>query len=244
MMRSFTGITWCLIYNLLILKYGVLLAFEINKQYNFFMNTENGKERRLGIMGGTFDPIHYGHLVTAEGARYAFGLERVIFIPSGRPPHKTGNMVSNPLDRYEMTCMAIASNPYFCASAIEVERPGPSYTIDTVRAVMKQYPGAKIYFITGADALLEIFNWKDFDALILICNFVAATRPGYRLFELKEKIAFLPPGLKQNISYMEVPALAISSTDIRQRVHDGRPVKYLLPESVEDYIKKNRLYSK
>jgi nicotinate-nucleotide adenylyltransferase len=208
------------------------------------MNTENGKERRLGIMGGTFDPIHYGHLVTAECTRYAFGLERVIFIPSGRPPHKTGHMVSEPLDRYKMTCMAIASNPFFCASAIEVERPGPSFTIDTVRSVMQQYPGAKIYFITGADALLEIFTWKDFDALLMICNFVAATRPGYRLLELKGKIDSLPGALKRNISYMEVPALAISSTDIRLRVRDGRPVKYLLPESVEDYMINNKLYRK
>lgn len=206
------------------------------------MNKEHKTERRLGIMGGTFDPIHYGHLVTAEGARYSFGLDRVIFVPSGRPPHKPGHIVSDPLDRYKMTCLAVASNPFFCASAIEVERPGPSFTIDTVRAVMELYPGAKIYFITGADALLEIFKWKDFDILLTICNFVAATRPGYRLFELREKTASLPSGLKQNISYMEVPALAISSTEIRQRVCDGRPVKYLLPESVEDYIKKNKLY--
>jgi nicotinate-nucleotide adenylyltransferase len=208
------------------------------------MNKEHKTERRLGIMGGTFDPIHYGHLVTAEGARYSFGLDRVIFVPSGRPPHKPGHIVSDPLDRYKMTCLAVASNPFFCASAIEVERPGPSFTIDTVRAVMQLYPGAKIYFITGADALLEIFKWKDFDILLTICNFVAATRPGYRLFELREKTASLPSDLKQNISYMEVPALAISSTEIRQRVHDGRPVKYLLPESVEDYIKKNKLYKK
>ncbi len=208
------------------------------------MNKEHKTERRLGIMGGTFDPIHYGHLVTAEGARYSFGLDRVIFVPSGRPPHKPGYIVSDPLDRYKMTCLAVASNPFFCASAIEVERPGPSFTIDTVRAVMQLYPGVKIYFITGADALLEIFKWKDFDILLTICSFVAATRPGYRLFELREKTASLPSGLKQNISYMEVPALAISSTEIRQRVHGGRPIKYLLPESVEDYIKNNKLYSK
>jgi nicotinate-nucleotide adenylyltransferase len=206
------------------------------------MNIEHKKERRLGIMGGTFDPIHYGHLVTAEGARYSFGLERVIFIPSGRPPHKPGHIVSEPLDRYKMTCLAVASNHYFCASVLEVERPGPSYTIDTVRSVMQLYPDTVIYFITGADALLEIFTWKDFDVLLSICNFVAATRPGYRLFELMEKLDGLPPDMKKNISYMEVPALAISSTDIRQRMRDGRPIKYLLPEPVEDYVKKNDLY--
>ena len=206
------------------------------------MNTEITEERRLGIMGGTFDPIHYGHLVAAEGARYSFDLAKVIFIPAGSPPHKPGHTISEPLVRYKMTCMAVASNPFFCASAMEVERPGPSYTIDTVRSVMRLYPGSEIYFITGADALLEISSWKNFDILLSICNFVAATRPGYRLLELKEKLDSLPAALKQNISYMEVPALAISSTDIRQRVREGRPIKYLLPESVEDYIIKNNLY--
>jgi nicotinate-nucleotide adenylyltransferase len=125
---------------------------------------------------------------------------------------------------------------------MEVERPGPSFTIDTMRSVMQLHPETKVYFITGADALLEILTWKDFDILLSICNFVAATRPGYRLLELKEKLDSLPEGLKQNISYMEVPALAISSTDIRQRVREGRPIKYLLPESVEGYIIKNNLY--
>lgn len=196
----------------------------------------------MGIMGGTFDPVHFGHLVAAEGARYSFSLEKVIFIPAGNPPHKPGQMISEPSVRYKMTCLAVASNPYFYASALEVERPGPSFTIDTVRTVISLNPGKRIYFITGADALLEISTWKDFDILLSVCNFVAATRPGYRLLELKEKTDSLPGGLKQNISYMEVPALAISSTDIRQRVREGRPIKYLLPELVEEYIVKNNLY--
>ena len=206
------------------------------------MNIETGKEWRLGIMGGTFDPIHYGHLVTAEGARYALGLEKVIFIPAGRPPHKPNYSITEPWDRYRMTCLAVASNPSFQASTLEVDRPGPSYTIDTVRAMSRLYPGALVYFITGADALLEILTWKDFEILLTECRFVAATRPGYRLSELLNRLDRLPESLKQNILCMEVPALAISSTDIRQRVREGRPIKYLLPESVEDYILKNFLY--
>jgi nicotinate-nucleotide adenylyltransferase len=206
------------------------------------MNTENAGKRRLGIMGGTFDPVHYGHLVAAEGARYSFSLEKVIFIPAGNPPHKPDHIITEPSIRYEMTCLAVASNPFFCASDLEVRRAGPSFTIDTVRYMMRLHPDERIYFITGADALLEISTWKEFEVLLSICNFVAATRPGYRLLELKEKLDSLRDNLKQNISYMEVPALAISSTDIRQRVREGRPIKYLLPESVEDYIIQNNLY--
>lgn len=197
---------------------------------------------RLGIMGGTFDPIHFGHLVTAEGARYELGLEKVIFIPVGRPPHKPSYHITEPCRRYVMTGLAVASNPYFLASPHEVERPGPSYTIDTVRAFSHLYPEAQIYFITGADAVLEILTWKNVEQLLSICGFIAATRPGYRLEELWAKLDGLPRSLKQNIFCMEVPALAISSTDIRQRVREGRPVKYLLPEPVEDYIIKSQLY--
>ncbi|MFX4261619.1 nicotinate-nucleotide adenylyltransferase [Pelotomaculum propionicicum] len=206
------------------------------------MNTVTARERRLGIMGGTFDPVHFGHLVAAEGARYSFSLEKVIFIPAGNPPHKPDHIITEPSIRYKMTCLAVASNPSFCASDLEVERPGPSFTIDTVRYMMRLHPNERIFFITGADALIEISTWKNFEVLLSICNFVAATRPGYRLLELKEKLDPLPDSLKQNISYMEVPALAISSTDIRQRVREGRPIKYLLPESVEDYIIQNNLY--
>ncbi|MDD4334933.1 MAG: nicotinate-nucleotide adenylyltransferase [Desulfotomaculaceae bacterium] len=206
------------------------------------MSKKIARERRLGIMGGTFDPIHYGHLVAAEGARYSFNLEKVFFIPAGNPPHKPGHIVCEPSIRYKMTCLAVASNPFFCSSPMEVERPGPSFTIDTVRTMMHLHPEKRIYFITGADAILEIFSWKDSDILLSMCNFVAATRPGYCLKELNEKLDSFPNSFKQNISYMEVPALAISSTDIRQRVREGKPIKYLLPETVEDYILRNNLY--
>lgn len=200
--------------------------------------------RRLGIMGGTFDPVHYGHLVTAEGVRYEMGLDKVIFIPAGRPPHKPGYNITDPQCRYDMTLRAVESNIYFEASLMEVQRPGPSYTIDTVSASIRIYPDVEIFFITGADAVLEILTWKNVHQLLSMCRIVAATRPGYLLEELWDRLNNLPLLLKQSIICMEVPALAISSTDIRKRVSEGRPIKYLLPEPVEDYIFKNKLYKK
>lgn len=196
----------------------------------------------LGIMGGTFDPIHYGHLVTAEGARYEMDLDRVIFVPAGRPPHKPNYNITESRHRYAMTTLAVASNPFFEASPLEVERPGPSYTIDTVAAVSAECPDAEIFFITGADAVLEILTWKNVEELLCRCRFIAATRPGYRLEELWGKLTKMSRSLKDNIICMEVPALAISSTDIRQRVREGRPIKYLLPETVEEYIAVSGLY--
>ncbi|HOV78847.1 MAG TPA: nicotinate-nucleotide adenylyltransferase [Bacillota bacterium] len=197
---------------------------------------------RLGIMGGTFDPVHYGHLVTAEGARFEHGLRKVIFVPAGRPPHKLNYNITEPKHRYNMTCLAIASNPFFEALPLEIDRPGPSYSIDTVREVSRVYPHTEIYFITGADAVMEILTWKNVEQLLTECKFIAATRPGYKLEGLWEVLRRLSPGLRQNIFCMEVPALAVSSTDIRRRVREGRPIKYLIPESVEDYIVRNGLY--
>ncbi|MBE3586180.1 nicotinate-nucleotide adenylyltransferase [Desulfofundulus thermocisternus] len=198
--------------------------------------------KRLGIMGGTFDPIHYGHLVAAEGARHAFQLEKVIFIPAGRPPHKTGRKITDAHHRWIMTELAVASNPYFDTSTIEVDRPGYSYTIDTVREMRGLYPGAEIFFITGADAVLEILSWKNVNELLEMCWFVAATRPGYPLGNLKRRLAGINPEHVKRIIPMEVPALAISSTEIRARVREGRPIKYLLPEPVEAYILNRGLY--
>lgn len=200
------------------------------------------EDQKIGIMGGTFDPVHYGHLVSAEGARYHFGLEKVIFVPAARPPHKTDRSISEPAHRLSMTGLAIASNPYFEVSALEVERAGLSYTIDTVRALAGMYSGAKIYFITGADAVLEILTWHQVDELLQMAVFIAATRPGYRLEDITQKLEGLSTAALKNIAVMEVPALAISSTDIRRRVREGRPIKYLLPETVEEYIVTNNLY--
>jgi nicotinate-nucleotide adenylyltransferase len=206
------------------------------------MSKEARKVSRLGIMGGTFDPVHYGHLVTAEGARYEYGLEKVIFIPAGQPPHKPNVKLTEPWRRFEMTRLAVATNPFFEVLPIEINRPGPSFAVDTVQEISLLYPGAQVYFITGADAVAEILSWKKVEKLLSICLFIAATRPGYKLDELWKKIEFLPQDLKKNIFCMEVPALAISSTDIRHRVREGRPVKYLLPEPVEEYITSNNIY--
>ncbi len=198
--------------------------------------------RSLGIMGGTFDPIHYGHLVTAEAARCTFGLERVLFVPSFRPPHKPDREISDKEHRYLMTVLATVTNPYFGVSRVEIDRPGFSYTVDTLRELRRQYPGTELFFVTGADAILEICTWQDPPALLKMCHFIAATRPGYPLNGLKRLERELGKGVKQRIHRFEVPALAISSTDIRDRVRHGRPIKYLVPESVEHYIYKHGLY--
>lgn len=198
------------------------------------------KKYAYGIMGGTFDPIHYGHLVTAEAARASFNLDKVVFVPSGRPPHKKDKVISSTKDRYIMTMLAVATNPWFEVSRVEIERQGFSYAIDTVSSFNEFYGhDVELYFITGADAILEILSWKNVNKLIEMCHFIAATRPGFNL----EATKHLPPEILKKISFMEVPALAISSTDIRNRVKESRPIKYLLPEAVERYIYKNQLYN-
>lgn len=201
-----------------------------------------GNEKRIGLMGGTFDPIHHGHLVTAEEARYQFKMGKVIFIPSAVPPHKTRKDISHPIHRLGMTKNAISTNSYFEVSDIEVQREGLSYTIDTVYEMKKKYTGWELFFITGADAVLEILTWKNVIGLLEQCFFIAATRPGFKLESLEQKLDDLPKKCFNKIITMEVPALAISSTDIRNRVRDGRPIKYLLPEKVEEYIYSNKLY--
>lgn len=207
------------------------------------------KNMKIGIMGGTFNPIHYGHLVTAEEALSQFKLDRVIFIPTGQPPHKTTGKLASPEDRYMMTVMATASNNHFFVSRIETDRKGKSYTIDTLKELKFTYgESATFYFITGADAILEILTWKNPEEIITMCKFIAATRPGYnlsRIKELKKKLFGInanPEITKDSISIMEIPALAISSTDIRLRIKSRRPIKYLLPESVCNYLLKNELY--
>lgn len=199
--------------------------------------------KRLGLMGGTFDPIHFGHLVTAEAALETFNLDRVLFIPSGNPPHKKDYPVSDAKHRFLMTFLAVATNPYFDISTIEIQRPGYSYAIDTVKEI-RQICGndTEIFFITGADAIMEILTWKNVDKLMELCQFIAATRPGTNLEELGNFIKQLPENLRTRIHVMEIPVLAISSTDIRRRVANGKSIKYLLPESVEQYIMKNKLY--
>ena len=200
--------------------------------------TADKAKKRLGIMGGTFDPIHFGHLVTAEAARHRFSLDQVIFVPSGRPPHKQARRVTSADDRLMMTLLATVANPNFVVSDWEVRREQLSYTYDTVNAFYHHYKDeAELFFITGADPVLEIMQWRKIDELAGLCSFIAATRPGYHLEGFTP-----PPELDGRLYFMEVPALAISSSDIRRRVQSGAPVKYLLPETVEMYIIKHGLY--
>lgn len=187
-------------------------------------------------MGGTFDPIHYGHLVTAEGAFWQFDLDEVVFVPTGEPWMKGSRVVTPAEDRYLMTVIATASNPLFRVSRIEVDREGPTYTVETLRT-LKAEQDADLHFITGADAILEIVQWKHRDELFDIAHFIAATRPGY------DVAGFQVPGEATDaVTVMNIPALAISSTDIRARVKGGRPIRYLVPEGVKSYIEKVGLY--
>jgi nicotinate-nucleotide adenylyltransferase len=188
---------------------------------------------RLGVMGGTFDPIHVGHLVTAEEALHQFELDEVVFVPTGRPWMKEHGVVASPEHRYRMTEIGIAPEPRFSVSRLEVDRGGQTYTIDTLRALHDADPDRELSFITGADAMIEIMAWKEAEALFELASFIAATRPGYDVG------AFAP---REHVSVMEIPALAISSTDIRERVRDGRPIRFLVPDGVERYIEQEGLY--
>ena len=199
------------------------------------------REYRLGIMGGTFDPIHYGHLVTAEQAREALGLDLVLFMPAGSPAFKQGNPVTNSEQRYAMTLLATAANPAFDVSRFEIDRPGVTYTVDTLEALRRVYPdNVKLFFITGADAILDILSWHAADRMAPLATFIAATRPGYDINQACTRIEL--SGLPFDVSYIEIPALAISSTNIRERIRMGKSVRYLTSESVIGYIRKNNLY--
>jgi len=190
-------------------------------------------------MGGTFDPIHNGHLLTAEEAAVQFGLDEVVFVPTGHPWMKEQKEVSAPEHRYLMSVIATASNPRFSVSRIEIDRAGPTYTVDTLRE-LKGLDGDEVdlFFVTGADAMLEILQWKDPEEILALAHFIAATRPGYDLTRFEAEA----PTRHPNVSVMNIPALAISSTDIRKRVGEGRPIRYLVPEGVKSYIEKAGLY--
>lgn len=199
--------------------------------------------KRLGVMGGTFDPIHHGHLVAAEGARHEFSLDEVIFVPALVSPHKAGRRTAAPHHRMTMTLLATLSNPFFSVSDVDLRRPGPSYTVDTLRLLREERgKEAEFFFITGADAILEILRWKDPQLILSMATFVAAARPGYPKERLEEILSRLPREWRSRIVYLEIPALAISSSDLRDRVRRGRPIKYLVPESVEFYVQKEGLY--
>jgi nicotinate-nucleotide adenylyltransferase len=196
------------------------------------MQVPEGRRIRLGVMGGTFDPIHHGHLVAASEVASKFGLDEVVFVPTGEPWQKSSRRVSLAEHRYLMTVIATASNPRFTVSRVDIERPGPTYTIDTLRDLRAERPEADLYFITGADAMAQIVSWKDVDELWSLAHFVGVTRPGHELPDLA----------RAEVSLLEVPAMSISSTDCRARVAAHEPVWYLVPDGVVQYIAKYGLY--
>lgn len=194
--------------------------------------TGSGRRPRLGVMGGTFDPIHHGHLVAASEVAQSLDLDEVVFVPTGQPSYKT--VVTPAEHRYLMTVIATASNPRFTVSRVDIDRPKATFTIDTLRDIRRDRPDADLFFITGADAIAQILSWKDVDELWELAHFVAVSRPGHVL-----SVTGLP---EQDVSLLEVPALAISSTDCRSRVRRGFPVWYLVPDGVVQYISKHHLY--
>lgn len=198
----------------------------------------NGRRLRLGVMGGTFDPIHHGHLVAASEVQARFALDEVVFVPTGQPWQKADRQVSQAEDRYLMTTIATASNPRFSVSRVDIERPGPTYTVDTLRDIRK-LRGAllDLFFITGADALSQILTWKGVDELFDLAHFVGVSRPGVPLGE--NDITHLPG---DKVTLLEVPALSISSTACRERVAQGLPIWYLVPDGIVQYIAKRALY--
>jgi len=218
-------------------------------------------ERKLAILGGTFNPIHYGHLAAAEEIRDRLNLERVLFIPSSLPPHKHEEDMPSAVQRLEMVRLATAGNPHFIASDIEVRRGGKSYTVETVQALRSMHPGTEFYFITGLDSFLEIRTWNQWERLLRLCSFVVLSRPGYRFADLVkldfmkgsakelagldsgelDHAVFQPEGFK--VCMEMIPLYDISSTDIRKRIRESRTIKYHLPEAVENYIIKNKLYA-
>ncbi|GAA1939436.1 nicotinate-nucleotide adenylyltransferase [Nocardioides hwasunensis] len=189
-------------------------------------------------MGGTFDPIHHGHLVAASEVQAWFDLDEVVFVPTGDPWQKSDRDVTEAEHRYLMTVVATAANPRFNVSRVDIDREGKTYTIDTLRDLKAEMPDAELFFITGADALADIFTWRDADELFELANFVGVTRPGYAMDP--EALANIP---SDRVTMVEIPALAISSTDCRSRKRRGEPVWYLVPDGVVQYIAKHDLYA-
>lgn len=195
--------------------------------------------RRVGVMGGTFDPVHHGHLVAASEVADRFDLDTVVFVPTGEPWQKKDRKVTEAEDRYLMTVIATASNPRFTVSRVDIDRPGPTYTIDTLHDLTAQFPGAELFFITGADALRRIVTWRDWERMFDCARFVGVNRPGFHL-----ELSDLPRAARSRVDLVEIPAMAISSTDCRERAAAGRPVWYLVPDGVVQYIAKRNLYQR
>lgn len=200
--------------------------------------------KRLGIIGGTFDPVHTAHLAVAEAARVEMHLDRVVFIPAGTPPHKDVRRITDESHRLEMTKKAIEDNTSFCVSDIEIRREGNSYTRDTLVELKGSYgKDCSMCFIIGADTVWDLLNWKDFKKVFKMCSFAAASRPGYDPKQLKERISYLKHRYSAEIRLFDAPYMDISSTYIREKVSSGRSVRYLVPERVRKHIIKNGLYA-
>ena len=196
---------------------------------------------RVGVLGGTFDPPHVGHLLAAEEARVQLALAKVFFLPAGTPPHKSGEPVTAAEHRVEMVRRAVASNPYFVVSLVDVERSGPSYTVETLRLLRDLWgDGAEIHFIVGMDMLADLPNWHKPHQVVKLCRLSVVNRPGYDAG--MEDLEAIIPGVSQKVDLFSMPLLSVSSTDLRERVRQGRTLRYYVPAAVEAYIEAHRLY--
>ena len=198
--------------------------------------------KKIGIIGGTFDPIHYGHLILAEYSRTVFGLNEVLFIPTGTPPHKDEEGISSADCRYHMTLLATNTNPHFIVSTIEMKRKGTTYTIDTIKQLKEENYSVDYYFILGEDSLLEIHTWKEYDQLLRLCKFIVARRPYTDKKFLMDRVEELNSLYGEHIYILDAPLIEISSTQIRHRINMGLSIRYLVPEAVERYIYKYKMY--
>lgn len=204
------------------------------------------ESERIGILGGTFDPVHYAHLAIAEEVYCALNLMRVLFVPAGQPPHKLGEQITPAEHRVAMLELAIRANPHFALSLVDVERAGPSYTVDTLCLLRRAWgPDAELYFVIGGDSLKDLPTWYDPAGIIAQATIVALLRPGYAdVSDERAKLAARLPGIEQRLVVVEGPRMDLSSTELRRRVAAGRPIKYQTPEAVEDYIRRHRLYQR
>lgn len=216
-------------------------SFNINQEKLKKMDNEYNNIK-IGIMGGTFDPIHYAHLATAEFIRDSYKLDKILFIPSGNPPHKK-HKVTYKYDRYNMVLLSTVNNENFIVSDIEIKRNEKTYTIDTLKYLKEKYKNSEIYFITGADAICDIETWKDVEGNFKLAKFIAATRPGISLLKYNEKIKELKDKYRANIENVYVPSLDISSTYIREQLYKNKTIRYLVPDLVQEYIYNKQLYS-
>ncbi|MBC7223237.1 MAG: nicotinate-nucleotide adenylyltransferase [Anaerolineae bacterium] len=201
----------------------------------------SGEPQRVGLIGGTFDPIHWGHLIMAEEARHQAHLDQVLFLPAGEPPHKVGQAITPIAHRLQMVQLAIASNPAFRLSRLDVDRPGPHYSVDMVRLFLERAPaGTEVFFVVGADSLEDMPTWKDPARLLELCHVLAMSRPGHQ--PNLEHLAQVLPAVWERVQVLSMPLIGISGTDIRRRVREGRPIRYLVPEEVRQYIVAHGLY--